>query len=54
MGELLIVFGTVFLFESSGPFHEVRACDCSEEFPVRKVDYACREKATMNAFEARV
>src|SRR6267378_8359766 len=53
-GRLLIVFGVAFLLESRGTFHKVRARDCSIELPVRKVHYACREKATMNAFEARV
>ena len=51
---LLIVFGMGFLLESGGTFYEVRARDRSEEFPMRKVQYACREKAAMNTFEARV
>jgi hypothetical protein len=51
---LLIVFGMGFLLESGGTFHEVRARDRSEEFPMRKVHYACREKATMNTLEARI
>jgi hypothetical protein len=53
-GRLLIIFGMRFLPEGSRTFYEVRACNCSEEFPMRKVQRTCREETSVNAFEASV
>ena len=52
--RLAIVFGMYFLSESRRAFLEVRAHNCSEQLPVRKVQRTSREKASMNAFEASV
>ena len=52
--RLAIVFGMYFLSESRRAFLEVRARNCSEQLPMRKVQRTSREKASMNAFEASV
>jgi hypothetical protein len=52
--RLLIVFGMVFLPESSRTFLKVRACNCSEEFSVCNAKRVRRENGPMNSFEAGV